>query len=105
LKAHDLKRLAAHRRQARQPQRIASGKKAKRQIVSALGVKGEKEWADQGIRTHGAGFYDASESKLFASRERKNCEGVYTNEMAPYNLVSLLIAEDAEGEEGSAGDL
>jgi hypothetical protein len=31
--------------------------------------------------------------RFFAEVERKNSGGVYTREMRPYNLVSLLIAE------------
>ena len=34
--------------------------------------------------------------------ERKNCEGVYTSKMAPYNRPSLLLAEPLKEEKEEA---
>jgi hypothetical protein len=43
--------------------------------------------------------------RFFAQGERKNDEGVYTKEMRPYNLVSLLIAEPLKEVRRTAEDL
>ncbi|MCX7150304.1 MAG: hypothetical protein NTY05_12995 [Rhodocyclales bacterium] len=61
--------------------------------MGALGVKGKEKSPNQGIRDHGAGFYDVSDKKISAQKERNRKEGVYTSKISPYNRPSLLIAE------------
>ena len=93
LESHDFDRVATHGRTKRKPKRIADGKKTERQFMGAFGIKGKEKWPDQGIRIHGAGFYDVADKKIFPTIGKKMHEGVYTLKMPPYNRSSLLIAE------------
>jgi hypothetical protein len=43
--------------------------------------------------------------RFFAEVERKNSGGVYTKEMRPYNLASLLIAEPLKEEKEGGSSL
>jgi len=52
-------------------ERVAESKKAKRQVMGALGIEGEEKWSDQGIRRHGEGFYDASDRSTFCTEGKK----------------------------------
>ena len=52
-------------------QRIADTQKAKRQFMGALGIESEEQWSNQGIRRHGAGFYDVRGDKDFRESGKK----------------------------------
>ena len=40
--------------------------------MGALGIQSEEKWSNQGIRLHGAGFYDAGDKMILVSAAALN---------------------------------